>query len=712
MVSPCPGSGPPTESPPRSVGGHEPRLLRGGAFFLLLSVSLLSVSLLLIHPSPIRGQEWNDTRVLQMVRDARLLRQGTAQDPDFQSYSSSARGYVHFFLHREDTGERILVKTDQIALEVYWKAPNQIRQRIVGLRDEKSLPTNIRYHLDHLVVVQDEFGDLIRIGQGDEIQAVLHPVAPGSEAFYDFLLADSITLNLANPAREVRVYEVQVRPRNPDIPGFIGSVYLDRDTRAIVRMSFTFTPASYEDPYLDHIRISLENGLWEGKYWLPYRQELEIRREVPWLDIPAGTVIKGWFEVGEYQINPDLPDALFRGPAITTVPEAQRRSFPFEEGIHEHLDREGLSPPPSMEEIEAMARKLARDQFLTGLKRFRFHLPDPMVSSALRYNRAEGLFVGAGASYGLRPWLSLAGDAGYSAGRERPFLRFRIAGGERSPGTSISAYWNRPRDIGPVPAISGVMNSLSTLLLENDYSDLAFTTGAEASHTWNPGDGIALDFSARWESHDHPRNEISSGHGDTEFRPIFPVQVGEWKSLAGLIRFSTPFFPLLTTEAGALVGDFGGRGFGRVTGALRYHRLWLGRGLALDTDLTGGALLGDPPPQALFLLGGRETVPGYPFRSRVGDGYWLWRAEATYSLLPPFLSLRALGAAGGTTGNEDAVTLPDPWPAAGDASTMTSLGVGVGLGWDVIRLDLARGLGEGGDWAWVLSVNHEFWSWL
>ena len=83
------------------------------------------------------------------------------------------------------TDDLTLIKADQIALEVYWRAPADTRQRIVGLRDQRVLPTNIRYHLDHLTVVQDDFGDLIRLGDGDEVEAVVHPAAPGSRCAGD-----------------------------------------------------------------------------------------------------------------------------------------------------------------------------------------------------------------------------------------------------------------------------------------------------------------------------------------------------------------------------------------------------------------------------------------------------------------------------------------------------------------------------------------------
>lgn len=707
MASLFPGSGPQTDIASELPDGTGPRLPVGGAFFLwALLLSLLSV----ISVAPAGGQEWNDPRVLEMIQDARRLRHGASQDPEFRSYSSQARGYVHFFLHREDTDERILVKSDQIALEVYWQAPDRIRQRIVGLRDEKSLPTNIRYHLDHLVVVQDEFGDLIRIGDGDEVEAVLHPAAPRAEEFYDFLLADSVTLHLPGNLQEVRVYEVLVRPRNPDIPAFIGSIFLDRDTRAIVRMSFTFTPASYEDPYLDHIRISLENGLWEGRYWLPYRQQLEIRREVPWLDIPAGSIIKGWFEVGDYQINPELPPTLFRGPTITALPEARRRAFPFEEGLHAHLDQEGLSPPPEMEEIQAMAVGLARDRYLSGLKKLRLHLPSPMISSALRYNRSEGLFLGAGASFGIKPWLGLSAHGGFSLGRERPSLALTLHGGERRPRTRAVGFWNRPVELGIEPAISGILNSLSTLTLDEDYTDLAFATGARLIHGWAPGEASSLDLMIRWEDQSRPRNVIASEENAPDFRPIFPVEEGTWTSLDATLRTPTPI-PDLTLEGRGLLGRFQSRDFGSLGGTLRFHHRSLHRGVEVEGSLSAGALLGDPPRQALYLLGGRETVPGHAFRSQVGNRYWLLKAEAGYQVLPPFLSLRGFGAAGRASGG-DPGSLPAYWAEGAAPSTLSALGLGVGLGWDVLRLDLARGLGKEGDWAWILSVNHAFWAWL
>jgi hypothetical protein len=151
--------------------------------------------------------------------------------------------------------------------------------------------------------------------------------------------------------------------------------------------------------------------------------------------------------------------------------------------------------------------------------------------------------------------------------------------------------------------------------------------------------------------------------------------------------------------------------FGSLSGELDYVKRWLTRGLDLEVNVQGGSLLGDPPTQAHYFLGGRNTVPGYEFRSRDGDRYWLIRADWSIEILQPLLRLRAFGAAAELRGGE----LRDPVSSTVDrkgVASFLSVGLGLGIGWDVLRLDLARGLRDGGEWQLILSVNPAFWPWL
>src|SRR5207245_2310267 len=89
------------------------------------------------------------------------------------------------------------------------------------------------------------------------------------------------------PQREVRVVALRVRPKDFTAARIVGTLYLDAETADLVRLAFNFTPRAYLDPQLEDISIVLDNALWETRFWLPYRQEIEIRRRATWLDRPA-----------------------------------------------------------------------------------------------------------------------------------------------------------------------------------------------------------------------------------------------------------------------------------------------------------------------------------------------------------------------------------------------------------------------------------------
>ncbi len=667
-----------------------------------LPAALAAVALgLCTAPAPAQEREaWNDARVLELVRRARLERHSTLVDTAFRSYRGEARGYVYFFIDRPDSDERTLVKADQVALELFWSAPNETEQRIVGLRDQKVLPTNIHYHLDHLIVVLDDYGDQIRLGDGDEVDAVLHPMAPGGPAVYDYLLADSLTLRYGAGAEEVRVYEVRVRPKNPDGDGFLGSVFLDRAAAAIVRMSFTFTPASYVDPYLDYIRISLDNSLWLGRHWLPYRQEAELRREIPELDFLAGSIIRGRWEIGGYEFNEELPSMAFTSPrGVVALPREQREAFPFERGLFDDLEQEGLAPTPSLEEIRAQARQILTGRTLTGLSPYRLHLRS--FSDALRYNRAEGLFVGGGIH--LRPQADalLRLSAGYAVGRERPSFSLSATTPPDRVVPVLDISWDALRDLGTLPGNAPVLGSLGAALGGEDFLDPYFARGARLTFR-GALPGVGPELALGWERHASAERVLS---GDR--RDVRPVAEGILGSVEGRVPF-----PLPGSGQGSVagtVGRLGDRSFGSLLALGGWRRDGPGREWKLRADLAAGAATWRTPPQMLFLLGGQGTLPGYDYRSFVGRRFWMTRLEATHPLRPPWVGIRAFTTLGAT--QLAGATLPAAWAATDSDGVRASVGAGLSLGWDVLRLDVARGLRDG-RWEVMFSVDSRFHPWL
>jgi hypothetical protein len=675
------------------------------------------------------GGGWNDPRALELIHRAQQQRATTQSDTGMVDYQASARGYVYFYLDRRDTNERTLVKTDQVALDVFWKSPNLSKQRIVGLRDEKKLPTTIRYHPDHLTVVQDNFGDLIRIGDGDEVRDVLHPAAPGAEGTYDFRIADSSSIRMPGAAEKVEVYELQVRPRSTAHPALIGSVFVDRRQGAIVRMSFTFTASSYVDRQLDYINVLLENGLWKGRFWLPDHQQLEIRRQLPELGFPAGGVIRVTMRATGYRFNQNLPAAMFAGPRVEELPEAQRRAFPFEQGLYAELRDQGLGPEVELGEIRRMAAEIARERLLSGLPATRLDVP--AASSIFRYDRAEGPVGGFGTVLHPREQVEVRLNGGWAFGPEHPVATAQAVWTKPNFRLQGDAYANLPRDLQPGPNASGAMNSLTALLGGRDYTDLYYARGAEIGGTRSAFGAWKGTLAVRFEDQLSASREatFSVFGGSGHFRPVLRIDDG--KMLRGSLTLSRAvpsgvargWSASLTAAGGRLGADGGGAfSFFRPTAEVGVIRRWTARDASLDARLSGGVGLGDVPSQELFLLGGRGTIPGFDYRSFGGRRFGLLRTTASAELLKPWVRGRLHAAAGWVGDAPDEVVFHPPAhvfdPGFGSAGLSTTLrprvsvGAGVSLVYDILRFDVHHGIGPDGRWELVLEANPTFWDFL
>jgi hypothetical protein len=682
------------------------------------AVAVAGLLTVLLSPSAGRAQapsEWNGDRALELVQQARTLRQATAIDSALRAYQADARGYVYFFIDRTDSDERTLVKTDQLALEVFWKAPNQTMQRLVGRRDAKALPTNINYHLDHLTVVQDDFADRIRLGDGDEVEAVVHPLALGADSIYDYRLADSLSVTLPSPDPDIWAYELEIRPKDPGAPSVIGNLFLERRTGAIVRLSFTFTPASYIDGSLDYIRISIDNSLWDGKYWLPYRQEVELRRESPIIELLGGSVIRSRFEIRNYRFNPELQETLFLGGRVTSVPAAQRSTFLFESGLYDQLLDEGLGPSPQIEAIREQARAIIGRRYLSGLNKSRVHVPS--VSSVYRYNRAEGSFLGAGTSFQLGSAWRVLSRGGYAFERNDGQLAVDVRSSPSPSGLNVGAWWNELQNAGgELPGASRTVNTLSGLLTNHDYTDPYFTSGAGVRYGWGLGTSSSLEVGAEWARHRSGTNVVDDGLGggpaieSTTDRPVLSVDEGDDRAVE--VTYATRTAARgFESSATARLGGIEDQAYASLWWVTTLRRELHQRGAALEAGLRVGISTEDAPVQTLFLLGGRHTLPGYAFRSFIGNQMALLRVEASQAVLAPWIKAHVFGAAG-VTGFGRSI-LPDPgWLRRSTDGVKSSAGLGLNLGWDMLRLDVGRGLNDGGDWEFVFSIQRRFWEWL
>ncbi len=672
---------------------------------------LLALLLLAALPAPLAGQTWNAPDALALVRRAVDRRAEVQADAMLRSYRTRAHGFV-FFLAQ--VGEGLtepprLVKADELDVEVYWQAPDRSKQVISGWRDGAFLPTDIHYHRDHLGIVTNDFGDVIRIGEGDEVRDVPHPLSPAGLELYDYALGDSLVIRTG--AAAIRVRRVEVRPRDFGRPMVVGTLYLDAETAALVRFRFSFTPSAYLDRQLEDISIVLENGRYEGRYWLPYRQDVEIRRRTTWLDFPARGIIRARWEIGDYDLNPPLPQSVFTGVPIgglhSPQPDTGQWNRPLADAVA------GVAQPVTEQDMDALraeAERIAGARVMSGLPASRPAIG--AVSDLAKVNRVQGLALGIGGVLGLSERrVELRPSIGYGTADERVTGGLSVSLGQGA--TQVTAFAERQlRDISDQSVIAPILNSLTAQESGNDYGDyvLLDRAGLGLRHRLSGRTSVALELAAE-ESHS-VATATTPANGAYRANP--PLGAGSLRIARASLERASGGLAVRSDLQGRLAVE-GGEGDTDYLRATVEGRWLTGAGTGeLLTRVYAGVGTDGVPAYRSFVLGGRGTLMPEPFRAYGGRSTALAQVEWRLDLPAPAIGLGSFASTGRrmtvapffAAGWADRPLDGLPWSASDGVRPVA--GVALELFMRLLRVETGVGLRDGRVGITV-DINRDWW---
>jgi hypothetical protein len=692
------------------------------ALAALIAAAMVYTGGLALTPRAAAAQTWNDARTRALVERATARRAAQLADTALVDYQASAHGYLTFLAQ---LGEGFpeppkIVKADELALEVYWRSPDLSKQRIVGRRDTLLLPTDINYHRDHLGIVQNNFPNIVRLGDGDEVRDVPHPLSLAGLATYDYAISDSLKIQL--PDRAIDVLEVRLRPKDDRVPAAVGAVYIDRDQATVVRMAFSFTRAALIDKQLEDVSIVLENALIENRFWLPRRQEIEIRRTGSWLDYPARGIIRGRWEICCYQVNKGFVPQQFAGPEIVQAPRAEQRAYQWKGRILDSLPPDvRMATDEDVRRVQEEARSLVRASALARTRETA--LSARSISEFARVNRVEGLSVGLGIGRRLGGGFSsrVAGRFGFAD--HEPKGDFTLAW-QRASGMGLQLRAFRAfRDTGDEPETSLLRNTIAAQELGSDYTDPYDARGGS----------LTLDLGRRLGGHwrlfgGYEWQDSLDVHAKPAWGRYEPT-IDAWKlrgPRAGLTFERATSLSAAGTEmrvTGAVEGarsrldsvaSAGTVAYGRVRLGVQTERPFSSFRLVGHTQIAG-AFGSDLPPQEFVYLGGPTTAPGYAFHELVGRFGASQRLEGRVSIPFPAFSLGRYGNTGKSATLAPYVNAAYVARVSGSttanrsAGWYPSVGVGTLTVFDLLRFDVAKGLRDG-RWSFSVDVIRDFWS--
>ncbi|CAN5649872.1 hypothetical protein BH23GEM6_BH23GEM6_27920 [soil metagenome] len=329
----------------------------------------------------------------------------------------------------------------------------------------------------------------------------------------------------------------------------------------------------------------------------------------------------------------------------------------------------------------------------------RWNLTQPslrlLTPELVRANRVEGLSLGASMALGLGP-AELRSELRFGTTGE---VGARLAGIYFRPGlrTEVAAYRGlQAVDIGSQPF--ALTSSISALLFGREENDYFRGTGVELRFT--PAAARPQHWDVRMFAE---RQQPVSARSNLNLRALVddfvvrPNREAEEIDQAGVtLRLRSAFGNdprrLRTRAELELHGETGDQSFVRPMLRLSGDRA-LGTRLRVGLGLTAGTALGEVPVQRLWQIGGVGSVRGHDPAASRGESLLLTRSELTWG--SPGLRLSLFGDSG-WAGSRSAI---------GDSRPLYGGGVGAALFDNLVRLDLARGAGDGGGYRLYLRFG-------
>jgi hypothetical protein len=670
-------------------------------WFVAVAAALIPASLL--------AQSWNTPGTLALVERAVARRTVADADSTLLRFRALATGVVTFRAEYGAGAESALrlIKADELEVEVYWERPDRSKQVIRAWRDSTYFPTDIAYHRDHLGIVANDFGPRIRIGDGDEVADVPHPLSPNGFTRYDFGTGDTLTLR--GNTGERRVVSVPVRPKDASAPGVIGTLFLDLASGMLVRAHFMFTRASYVDRELEDVSVVLERALIDGRWWLPFHQEIEIRRRWSVLDFPLRGVIRGVWDIGDHEVGGAPSPSRFVGPSIGGL-TAPNGSGPWTDPLAASgLLASRASEREALDLVRRRATQLVGTHLLDGLPRTRLSLSS--VSELARVTGVEGLALGVGARIRFDgPLQTIRARAGWGTADGR--LTGGLTGTVELGSAALTITADRSvRDLADVPVISPLLNSLLAQESGRDHGAYFLLSTARV--------GVTLPLSDRWAGTVGAAREWTESLA-TVARPArgsYPINpaLGEpprWVASLGL-ESRHPFDPADGALSGRLGLEVGSGATDYVRAVASGVTAWAMAGGQLIGRLELGAASSGLPLRRAFLAGGRGTIPGYGFRAF--GGRFLALSSAEWQVPGPAIPLGPFGTTGGRMVLAPFVSAG--W-IGGDLSTPLwrpsralepSLGLAVELFARTLRVEVAQPLRGGRGPDLLIDVARAWW---
>ena len=711
--------------------------------------------------------------LLLKAREARMRQDSALLSYDATAYQRMSAGLGFRTFGRD----RLLFRTEN-ASRVRWSRDGgtwvNLKNARTAMPMVKGADADVDYH-EMSPIPYYPGRDALWIGSGVskaevDPEELIHPIAIGSEAYYRFATGDSITFTLSD-GKKIALRELRVEPRRPNWRLSVGSFWFDVSSGQLVRAAYRMSvemdiwqvakeeadadgdeddvPVAVKaiiSPMKANLEgVTIDYGLYGGRFWLPRAQAAEGSAQVGFMRVPFK--MEESFKYASVNGTDSLPpvpptpkslrDSLF-GDSLKwrdlTPEQRKERAKRFAEADsvrHEEqkalrksqcenggsytrydsryngavrvafrvpcdstvLARSPDLPASIYEPGEELFGTAERDELMKSLD---FSLQSdwapqrPVIHYGLdltRYNRVEGFSTGLSVTqeFGRGYRAGLIPRISFADAQLNGDLYGVRGNGRRQLQLGVYRRLEASNDFG-TPLSFG--SSLNAVLFGLDEGFYYRTWGGELTGSNVGGGGFTWRLFGEQHRNAEVETQFSLANSINDVQFMENIEATPGTIGGGEARYNRTFgldpagWRLLTdVRAEAAAGTFD-----YTRGALD-ATLSRGLGAGFEAAVTGsaGTSGGTLPPQRAYFIGGAHTVrgqrPSLTEPGQTGNSYWLSRAELGKQLAVVRPSL--FGDLG-WAGDRSAWSHP--------GRPVSGAGVGLSVMDGLFRADLSRGI--------------------
>jgi hypothetical protein len=158
----------------------------------------------------------------------------------------------------EKEGDSAVMLVTETQLEAFWKQPDKYKEVILSRRQTANMAPQ-----ENLVTVGRILNfNANRLDLGP--YSVVSPTAKDALDHYDYYLMDTVYID------SQAVFRLEVEPKNPMSPLFVGTIDIADSSYAVVGVDVGVSEG-VETQFVENLRYAQRFQLFDGRYWMPDR---------------------------------------------------------------------------------------------------------------------------------------------------------------------------------------------------------------------------------------------------------------------------------------------------------------------------------------------------------------------------------------------------------------------------------------------------------